>query len=42
MGVTVGKMSGDHRFDKNYQGVVRRILDQLPRRRARHGPGESK
>jgi len=30
LGVIVEKMPGDHHFDEDYQGVARRILDQLP------------
>lgn len=30
LGVVAEKMPGDHHFDEDYQGVARRILDQLP------------
>ena len=30
LGVIAVKMPGDHHFDEDYQGVARRILDQLP------------
>jgi type IV secretory pathway VirJ component len=30
LGIIAEKMSGDHHFDKDYQGVARRILDRLP------------
>jgi type IV secretory pathway VirJ component len=30
LGVIAEKMPGDHHFDEDYQGVARRILDQLP------------
>jgi type IV secretory pathway VirJ component len=31
LGIIAEKMPGDHHFDEDYQGVARRILDQLPR-----------
>lgn len=34
MGVIIQQMPGDHHFDEDYQGVARRILDQLPQRPA--------
>ncbi len=30
IGVIIEQMPGDHHFDEDYQGVARRILDQLP------------
>ena len=30
LGIIVQQMPGDHHFDEDYQGVARRILDQLP------------